>query len=282
MSTPALDSQTVLELDPWLTEQVPAILHRHELFRKWKDTIIDTEGGYESFMKGYLKMGIVLQPDNSIVYREWAPNAKEAVMIGEFSKAYPFASGSILTSSNRQMEPNLSSHGEKPVRRLGDYGATHSGRRMRDSSRLQSQGSHLVIQRCGIINLLTSLIQISMILPHGARVERIPAWSTRVTQDLSVSPVYEARFWNPPEAERYKFKNGRPPQPRSVRIYEAHVGISTSELRVGTYKEFTRDTLPRIHALGYNVIQLMAVMEHAYYACMYSFCVEAPKLTFIA
>lgn len=81
--------------------------------------------------------------------------------------------------------------------------------------------------------------------------------------------MYEARFWNPPESERYKFKNKRPPQPKSARIYEAHVGISTSELRVGTYKEFTRDTLPRIHALGYNIIQLMAVMEHAYYACKY-------------
>lgn len=110
-------------------------------------------------------------------------------------------------------------------------------------------------------------MQISLILPHGARVERIPAWITRVTQDLKISPVYEARFWNPPEAERYKFKNKRPLPPKSARIYEAHVGISTSELRVGTYKEFTRDTLPRIHNLGYNIIQLMAVMEHAYYAC---------------
>lgn len=112
--------------------------------------------------------------------------------------------------------------------------------------------------------------KVSFILPHGARVERIPAWITRVTQDLSVSPVYEARFWNPPEAERYTFKNERPPTPKSARIYEAHVGISTSELRVGTYKEFTRDMLPRIHSLGYNIIQLMAVMEHAYYACKFA------------
>lgn len=106
-----------------------------------------------------------------------------------------------------------------------------------------------------------------MIIPSGARIERIPAWIKRVTQDLSVSPVYEARFWNPPASERYQFKNKRPAQPRSARIYEAHVGISTSEYRVGTYKEFTRDTLPRIRDLGYNIIQLMAVMEHAYYAC---------------
>jgi 1,4-alpha-glucan branching enzyme len=66
------------------------------------------------------------------------------------------------------------------------------------------------------------------------------------------------------------------------------VGISTSEGRVGTYKEFTANVLPRIKALGYNVVQMseleprfntnstyiladlpsmtVAVMEHAYYA----------------
>lgn len=123
------------------------------------------------------------------------------------------------------------------------------------------------LMACSHQILIKRVPQISLILPHGARVERIPAWITRVTQDLSISPVYDARFWNPPESERYKFKNKSPPKPRSARIYEAHVGISTSESRVGTYKEFTRDTLPRIRDLGYNVIQLMAVMEHAYYAC---------------
>lgn len=44
------------------------------------------------------------------------------------------------------------------------------------------------------------------------------------------------------------------------------VGISTTEYRVGTFTEFTKNTLPRIKKLGYNVIQLMAIMEHAYYA----------------
>jgi 1,4-alpha-glucan branching enzyme len=44
------------------------------------------------------------------------------------------------------------------------------------------------------------------------------------------------------------------------------VGISTTEGRVGTYDEFTDNVLKRIKDLGYNAIQLMAVMEHAYYA----------------
>lgn len=106
-----------------------------------------------------------------------------------------------------------------------------------------------------------------MVIPSGERIERLPTWIRRVTQELSVSPVYDARFWNPPEGEIYKPKHKAPPKPKSLRIYEAHVGISTPEGRVGTYKEFTNDTLPRIAKLGYNAIQLMAIMEHAYYAC---------------
>lgn len=94
-------------------------------------------------------------------------------------------------------------------------------------------------------------------------LDRIPAWIQYVTQDLNVSPVYDAIFWNP---EKYVFKNKAPPKPKSARVYEAHVGISTTEHRIGTYKEFTANILPRIHKLGYNVVQLMAIQEHAYYA----------------
>lgn len=49
-------------------------------------------------------------------------------------------------------------------------------------------------------------------------------------------------------------------------IYEAHIGISTEEYKINSYKEFTRDVLPRIKKAGYNTIQLMAIMEHPLYA----------------
>lgn len=107
-----------------------------------------------------------------------------------------------------------------------------------------------------------------MVIPSGQRIERLPVWIKRVTQDLTVSPAYDARFWNPPQ--KYQFKNQRPPKINGLRVYEAHVGISTPELRVGTYPEFTHDVLKRIKTLGYNAIQLMAIMEHAYYACEYT------------
>jgi 1,4-alpha-glucan branching enzyme len=42
--------------------------------------------------------------------------------------------------------------------------------------------------------------------------------------------------------------------------------MATEEPRIGTYKEFIKNVLPQIQELGYNCVQLMAVMEHAYYA----------------
>ena len=48
-------------------------------------------------------------------------------------------------------------------------------------------------------------------------------------------------------------------------IYECHIGMAQEEGSVGTYKQFTQNVLPRIKELGYNTIQIMAIMEHPYY-----------------
>jgi 1,4-alpha-glucan branching enzyme len=83
----ALDEKTILELDSWLEPFLPAINRRHQAFVKWKNTIQEHEGGYDSFTKGFLKFGLNVNEDASIVYREWAPNATEAVLIGDFSSS---------------------------------------------------------------------------------------------------------------------------------------------------------------------------------------------------
>ena len=41
--------------------------------------------------------------------------------------------------------------------------------------------------------------------------------------------------------------------------------MAQEEGKVGTYTEFREKVLPRIKNLGYNTIQIMAVMEHPYY-----------------
>uniref|UniRef100_A0A8C6LZ14 1,4-alpha-glucan branching enzyme n=1 Tax=Nothobranchius furzeri TaxID=105023 RepID=A0A8C6LZ14_NOTFU len=65
---------------------------------------------------------------------------------------------------------------------------------------------------------------------------------------------------------KLKHIHPRPKKPTSLRIYEAHVGIASPEPKIASYTNFTHNVLPRIKDLGYNCIQLMAIMEHAYYA----------------
>jgi 1,4-alpha-glucan branching enzyme len=95
---------------------------------------------------------------------------------------------------------------------------------------------------------------------HG---ERMPAWGRRVVQDEETK-IFCAQVWEP--EKKYKWKNKNfVRKDEAPLIYEAHIGMSSAEERVATYKEFTENMLPRIKNLGYNTIQLMAIQEHPYY-----------------
>ncbi len=97
---------------------------------------------------------------------------------------------------------------------------------------------------------------------HESAADRLPAYATRVVQEPDTS--FCARWWSP--AEPYAWRHEAPAAPPGLRIYEAHVGMALEEGRVGSFGEFRRDVLPRIAAQGYNALQLMAVMEHPFYA----------------
>ena len=47
---------------------------------------------------------------------------------------------------------------------------------------------------------------------------------------------------------------------------QAYHSFSSPEGKINSYRAFADDVLPRIQKVGYNAIQIMAVMEHAYYA----------------
>lgn len=106
-----------------------------------------------------------------------------------------------------------------------------------------------------------SLVKVHVVSQSGA-MDRIPAYIRRVVQDPQTHG-FVGQYWNPPEP--YRWKHPSPKQKHGLRIYEAHVGMATEEEKVGTYDEFTKNVLPRVKRLGYNAIQLMAVMEHPYY-----------------
>ncbi|MBD3369565.1 1,4-alpha-glucan-branching enzyme [Candidatus Fermentibacteria bacterium] len=98
----------------------------------------------------------------------------------------------------------------------------------------------------------------------GGSGDRIPAYARSVVQDRS-SKIFNAQVWMPPEP--YRWLNDPPPRDSTAPlIYEAHVGMAQEREGVGTYREFGEEVLPRIVDAGYNVLQLMAVMEHPYYA----------------
>jgi 1,4-alpha-glucan branching enzyme len=99
---------------------------------------------------------------------------------------------------------------------------------------------------------------------NHTKEDRNPVYITYLLQNTD-NLLYDSVFWNPPE--KYQFKNEAPPKPKSLRIYEAHVGMSSKEPKVNSYIEFADNVLPRIKAAGYTAVQLMAIMEHVYYAC---------------
>ncbi|KAL9441653.1 hypothetical protein AB3S75_020200 [Citrus x aurantiifolia] len=112
-------------------------------------------------------------------------------------------------------------------------------------------------------------------IPHGSKyrvyfntpdgpLERIPAWATYVQPDADGKEAF-AIHWEPSPEFAYKWRNMRPKVPKSLRIYECHVGISGSEPKISSFNEFTEKVLPHVKEAGYNVIQLFGVVEHKDY-----------------
>lgn len=96
---------------------------------------------------------------------------------------------------------------------------------------------------------------------NGKFLERIPLYATRVVQD-PVTYSWCAEIVDTP-AFPWKNLNFKPSE--KLYIYECHIGMSGEEGCVNTYSNFTSNVLPRIKKLGYNTIQIMAIMEHPYY-----------------
>ncbi|MCQ2364667.1 MAG: alpha amylase C-terminal domain-containing protein [Akkermansia sp.] len=113
-------------------------------------------------------------------------------------------------------------------------------------------------------------------LAHGQRVkvhvigansegrDRVPAWIRYTEQDAQTYD-YCGLVWAPEQPYTWRNTRWNPATVGTPFIYEAHVGMAGEEERVHSYREFADNVLPRVAALGYNVVQLMAVQEHPYY-----------------
>lgn len=101
----------------------------------------------------------------------------------------------------------------------------------------------------------------TLIHKDGQQFERVPLYAKRVVQD----PNYYT--WTAQITDTTPFDwtdQGFHPS-KELYIYECHIGMAQEEAKIGSYREFTQNILPRIKRLGYNTIQIMAIMEHPFY-----------------
>ncbi len=97
---------------------------------------------------------------------------------------------------------------------------------------------------------------------NGQMLRRIPLYATRVVQD-PVSYLWCAEIED--TLREYDWTDGDFVSEKTPFIYECHIGMAEEHGGIGSYKEFSDNVLPRIKKLGYNTIQIMAIMEHPYY-----------------
>jgi 1,4-alpha-glucan branching enzyme len=226
--TPAL-----LKLDPWLEPYAGQLKTRMAYYRKVRAKVDAAGGLLGPISQGHHYFGFTRgesQGRPGVWYREWAPGARSLRLTGDFN------------------DWNRDSH---PMAR-DEFGVWH-----------------LFLPDDIWAKRLThgSLVKVRVVPEKGEPLDRIPAYIRRVVQDPK-TVNWTGQFWMPPRPYRWKHPTAPavPPPGEGLRIYEAHPGMAQEAERVGTFDEFRENTLPRIAKLGYNAIQLMAVMEHPYYA----------------
>ncbi|KAK6779441.1 hypothetical protein RDI58_021625 [Solanum bulbocastanum] len=219
--------QKIYEIDPLLTNYRQHLDYRYSQYKKMREAIDKYEGGLEAFSRGYEQMGFT-RSATGITYREWAPGAQSAALIGDFNNWD--ANADIMTRNEFGVWEIF-----LPNNVDGSPAIPHGSR-----------------------------VKIRMDTPSGVK-DSIPAWINYSLQLPDEIP-YNGIYYDPPEEERYIFQHPRPKKPKSLRIYESHIGMSSPEPKINSYVNFRDEVLPRIKKLGYNAVQIMAIQEHSYYA----------------
>ena len=177
----------------------------------------------DTLSHGYLYFGFnrgVWEGVEGVWYREWAPAAKSLSLIGDFN------------DWDRNTHPlDQDEHGVWSIFMPLEI-APKPGQRAK----------------------------VHVVGADGSRLDRIPAYARRVTQDWQngdfvAEVILDTAFdWTHP----------RPPK-GPLKIYEAHIGMATEEYKIATFAGFQAMVLPHVKSLGYNAIQLMGILEHPYY-----------------
>ena len=206
----------ILDYDPYLEPFKEDLSLRLFEFARTKKRLLGTDGSLVDFANGYKYFGFQ-QESKHWTFREWAPNAKRAWLVGDFNN----------WENNFELK--------------------------------QAYGGTWEISIPGMLPV-GSKVKVKLLLPSGETVYRVPSYI------MFAVPNERHELDGVIIQPKYDWKNKAPQLKEAPLIYEAHIGISTEEYKINSYKEFTRDVLPRIKKAGYNTIQLMAIMEHPLYA----------------
>ena len=212
----------IVKKDAWLEPFAQIIEGRHNRVLNKIKELTGGKSTLSDFASGYLYFGLHRTKNGGWVLREWAPNAKDIYIIGDFSE----------------------------WKELEKYRLKNIGNGVWEVKLKKDDLHHMDIYKLSVHW-------------NGGKGERIPAWATRVVQDEETY-IFSAQVWSPEEP--YKFSKKKfTPKSDNLLIYECHIGMAQDQERVGTYNEFREKVLPRVAALGYNAIQIMAIQEHPYY-----------------
>ncbi|MBR3609552.1 MAG: alpha amylase C-terminal domain-containing protein [Bacteroidales bacterium] len=212
----------IVKKDAWLEPFAQIIEGRHNRVLNKIKELTGGKSTLSDFASGYLYFGLHRTKNGGWVLREWAPNAKDIYIIGDFSE----------------------------WKELEKYRLKNLGNGVWEVKLKKDDLHHMDIYKLSVHW-------------NGGKGERIPAWATRVVQDEETY-IFSAQVWSPEEP--YKFSKKKfTPKSDNLLIYECHIGMAQDQERVGTYNEFREKVLPRVAALGYNAIQIMAIQEHPYY-----------------
>ncbi len=190
---------------------------------------------------------------------------RKKALLGEGQKLTDFADGALYFGLHkvkggwvyREWAP-----GAKAMHMIGDFnGWDHTAHPMQH---VGDGNWEIRIEGARTIKHL-SRWKVAVTHQDGVTEDRIPLYARYVKQDKETKG-FNAVVFAPRKPFEWTDQAFKPARNVPPVIYEAHVGMATEQERVGTYLEFMRDILPRIKADGYNTVQLMAVMEHPYYA----------------
>ena len=222
-AAPKVEHIGLVKNDSWLEPFEDAIRGRHD-HTEWVKNKLTKNGKYTlaQFASGHEYFGLH-KTARGWVFREWAPNATEIFLVGDFN--------------NWQEQPK------------------YQLKRIEGTGNWELKLSEKAIRHGDLYKMKVKW--------NGGEGERIPAWCRRVVQDEQTK-IFSAQVWHPEHPYVMKKKRFKP-NTGPLLIYECHVGMSQDAEKVGSYREFMENVLPRVAENGYNCIQVMAIQEHPYY-----------------